>query len=142
LVDDAAEDLLTGVHHLARDGVGLENMDAMLAEDGRDGGLAASEAAGEAYTQHASPIRARREMRRGISDDCKACERTETVGETYFDCEALFASVPVQQGMDESPGEGDSDEHSEEDESEHQAPGRPIVVGRRSRFFLGIGHGS
>jgi hypothetical protein len=28
----------------------------MLAEDGRDGGLAAAEATGEAYTQYASPI--------------------------------------------------------------------------------------
>jgi hypothetical protein len=44
--------------------------------------------------------------------------------------------------MNESPGEGEGDEHGEEDESEHQAPGRPVVVGWRARFFLGIGHGA
>ena len=67
--------------------------------------------------------------------------RTEAGGETYSECQALFASVRVQQGMNEGPGDADGDEHSEENESEHQAPGRPVAVGWRAQIFLGIGHG-
>src|ERR1035438_2914900 len=53
---DAAEDFLARLHHLARDSVGLEDVDAMLAQDAGHGGFAAAETTREAYTQHASPI--------------------------------------------------------------------------------------
>jgi hypothetical protein len=49
----------------------------------------------------------------------------------------------MQQGMDEEPREASGDQHGEEDESEHQAPGGAVVVGRgclRRSFFLRIGH--
>lgn len=51
--------------------------------------------------------------------------------------------MPLHEGMDEEPREAGGDEHSEENESEHQTPGRAFV-GRRGcpggRIFLRIGH--
>jgi hypothetical protein len=46
--------------------------------------------------------------------------------------------------MDENPGEAGGDEHSEEDEGKHEAPGGPIMLGwrgcLRDAIFCGIGH--
>jgi hypothetical protein len=65
---DAAIDFVAGLHHLARDGVGFKDMEAVFAEDGGDGSFATTEAAGESYTQHTSPIDTLRRNKDGISD--------------------------------------------------------------------------
>ncbi len=48
-----------------------------------------------------------------------------------------------EEGVDKHPGDADSDEHGEEDEGEHESPGRAFMM-RRSclglRIFFGVGH--
>jgi hypothetical protein len=62
---DVAIDFVAGLHHVAGDGVGFKDMEAVLAEDGGDGRFATAEAAGESYAQHTSPIDTpRKRMRR------------------------------------------------------------------------------
>jgi hypothetical protein len=53
---DGVEDRLAGLHHDARNGVGLEYVEAAFAQDGGDCGFTAAETAGEACAQHGSPI--------------------------------------------------------------------------------------
>jgi hypothetical protein len=43
---------MAGLHHLAAEGIGFDDVSAEFAEDGGDGALAAAEAAGESYAQH------------------------------------------------------------------------------------------
>ncbi len=76
MIDDAAEDCLAGLHHLARDGIRFQYMQTTFAEHTGDGCLAAAKAAGEACSQSASPIdTARNEELRRVRCDCKAMPR-------------------------------------------------------------------
>jgi hypothetical protein len=50
--DDLGVDEVAGLHHLAAEGVGFNDVRAEFAEEGGDGAFAAAETAGESYAEH------------------------------------------------------------------------------------------